>query len=188
MVGKTGTGKTTLARNLLDAYTYVCVHDAKGMLAWPGYRLYRTVAEVVRAREPRIIYRPTAYELRDPKAQQTFFHFIYLRRNTLLYVDEAYGVTSGNQLPPAYHACVTRGRERGIGVWTATQRPARIPLVILSEAEHCYLFRLRLERDRRRIEEEWGIPNAQQGRLEEHAFIYSTERIPQPRGPFRLEL
>lgn len=198
LVGQTGSGKTTLARHLLRARRYVVVHDAKGTLHWPGYRVYSTIDQLVREvdRDPlgiaRIIYRPEAIELRDRGAAEAFCQWVYERRATTLYADELYALSMpwGLEPLPALWACITRGREHGVEVWAATQRPYRIPLAMLSEAEHYYVFRLRDAASRHRVEELTGLSVTAQWELPKTWFYYisadSADR--DPLGPLRLDL
>jgi len=197
-VGKTRTGKTTLARQLLEPYQQVIVHDAKGTIGphpsdtsyWPGYYLCRGLGEldVARKYHSRLIYRPTFAESRSLVDQDAFFRFIFNRRNTIVYVDEVYLLcVQLGRAPDMYLACIQQGGERRVGVWSSTQRPTRIPLQIISEAEHCYVFNLRLWRDRKRMEEEWGIPREAQGALKgTHQFLYAGEGMEGYAGPTQI--
>lgn len=151
LIGKTGSGKTTLARYLLEPFKFIVILDLKGTIDWDGYKLVTDFTRLTKERFPRLIFRPSARLLRDEKLIDDFFWWIYHRKNTTLYVDEVYSVVSGNWLPDGYHALLTRGRERNITLISSTQRPTRIPTEILSEAERLYVFRLRMFRDREKI-------------------------------------
>jgi hypothetical protein len=75
---------------------------------------------------------------------------------------------------PSFHlqACLSRGRERGISTVIATQRPKRIPILLLSESEHYYIFRLNMAEDCARVYEITGIdPLAIRG-LRNYEFYY----------------
>ena len=153
IIGKTNSGKTFLAQKLLNDFQYVVVLDSKGTINWTGYKIYRSLKQLVKAREDKLIYRPNIKEVRDEKIIDAFFFWVYERQRTCLYIDEVFAVVSGNSIPDGYHACLTRGRERDITLISSTQRPKRIPQEILSEAENLYIFKLRLENDRDKIEE-----------------------------------
>lgn len=149
-VGKTGAGKTFLAHSLLIDVNRLLVLDAKGTLfhddwnleKWTGnHKAMQTVDEPFRIRVPFPIdgdWSPYLWEA-------------YNARNCTIYIDEVYGVEKGTNPSDALRACITRGRELGIGVWSATQRPASIPMIVLSESDWIFEFQLRLDVDRKRI-------------------------------------
>lgn len=156
-VGATGSGKTTLAKALLWRQPHVAVLDPKRTFVMPP-EANATITddpEVVLAWEgpDMIVYRPGAELLTDPESADWFFWWAYERGNTLIYVDEASMVTRGTDPPRGYAACIQLGRERGVGTWHATQRPSRVPIVLLSESEHLFVFRLRHPADADRVAE-----------------------------------
>lgn len=174
-VGQTGSGKTFLAAQLCSTRPFVVVYDPKGRIDWPGYVLHTRLESCVREAAPRIIYRPTYEDVRDPVEVDKFFEWIYLRHNTTLYVDELYAIARGDIYPLHYGACLTRGRELGVETWTATQRPAYIPGISLSEAEHLYVFKLKLGRDQQKIEEQTGIAPDAIRALPKWQFFYAPQ-------------
>ena len=154
-VGATGSGKTTLAKALMWDQRHVAVLDPKRTFTLPPQANATTTEDpdVVlswEGPEP-IIYRPGLDVLTDPDSVDWWFWWVYERKNTLAYIDEAAMVTQGAKLPRGYAACIQLGRERGVGTWHATQRPARVPLVLLTESEHIFAFRLRHPDDQLRI-------------------------------------
>jgi hypothetical protein len=190
-IGTTGSGKTTLACQMLKLRPYVLVFDVKGTLTphkgWTGYAVHRSLAKLVADESPRLMYRPDFEELNDPAVRDRFFEFAYKRQHTTVYVDEVYGVLDGTLIPWHYGACLTRGREIGVEVWSATQRPSFIPNVILSESEHAYVFRLRMEGDREKVESVTGIPAEVVGALGDHRFYYAPQDG-DVIGPLKLRL
>ena len=187
-VGQTGSGKTTLARVLLDARRYVVVLDVKGTLNWKGYELHRSLDALVKSKSERLMYRPRWQELQDPDELDAFFRWVYLRRNCTCYIDELMGVVRGDTYAEHFGACLTRGRELHVEMWMATQRPKRIPMVTLSEAEHTYIFRLKLAEDRDRMYETTGAAPELVKQRPKHDFYYSRQDGVDPVGPFRLNL
>lgn len=172
LVGMTGSGKSTLAHLLLEPYQFVAVIDPKGLLNWQGYERLTTLREVVKSKADKIIYAPEAHELRDERFIDAFFAWVYHRKNTFLYVDEVYAVSYRNEIPPHYHSILTRGRERGNGLLSATQRPMLIPTVIMSESENWYVFRLNMEGDRKKIEQTIGLSQEQIQALSKRVFYF----------------
>ena len=167
LVGKTGSGKSTLAKAIIARMGWVVAIDPKPSLGLdtelgylPGYALCRTPEELVsKAREhARLQYRPDP-EYQDEETYDRVYYWCYKRSNTYVYTDEAYLV-----LPPSgraglgLRACITSGRERGVGMLTATQRPAAIDQRLISECDNAYVFALRKPEDRKRMSDCLGWP------------------------------
>lgn len=193
--GKTGSGKTKLAEHLLASFKYVVCYDAKGRLGldkqgkrvgWPGFVRLTKLADVIKSKHPRIIYAPTAAELRSDATINAFFEWVYKRGNTVCYVDELTAVTNRTQLPTYFHDCLVRGRELGITMIISSQRPKDIPPNIIESAERFYVFRVKMPQDVKRIQETTGLL-IDFVRLPKHEFWYVTEEG-ERRGPLMLDL
>jgi ABC-type dipeptide/oligopeptide/nickel transport system ATPase component len=172
-VGRTGSGKSTLAASLLTQFPYVVVIDEKGRFQLPWSRTAKTPAELFRQEikpfEPQI-YKPDLphWQLEE---YDKVFRWVFERQNTTLYVDEIGAAVNGPNSPPYYGGCITRGRELNIRVISGTQRPSRIPINLLSEADHYVMYSLQWEDDRKRMAQLMGeevlIPLT-----DPHAFYY----------------
>lgn len=190
-VGQTGSGKTTAAREMLKRYyKYVVVYDVKGQMKpgdWSGFEFVKSFDELRKKAElktdgkwanPKIVFQPNIYELPDENDlshADKFFKYIYFRTNTVVYVDEIYGVTAGRKIPFHLKAILTRGRERGITCIMATQRPKEIPQFILSESENFYVFQLQMPQDKEAIEKIKGIPASAIERLRKFEFMVASD-------------
>jgi len=181
LIGKTGGGKTTLARFLVEdpMKRFSVTWNPKGseaVLEWNQLHV-TSLRELYDASEKeenrRIVYTPDALKAKDEKTQYEFFYWIYERRYTRLYIDEATEIVYSSFKPPDYlTACLNRGRERGVSTLTATQRPAGVPMNILSESEHYYVFKLLLHQDKQRVEQITGITIEEQSTLNDYEFFY----------------
>jgi len=185
IVGQTGSGKTTLARQFIaDALTrrerYVVAIDMKGTLGLTPPRgctleLVTSLAAAMKSPAELIVYRPSYVESQNEETQNKLWEWLYKRQHTTIYVDETAAVTNGDVFPFYYGAILMRGRELGLELWSATQRPLRIPQVVLSESEDVYAFRLRLPQDRQRVESLTAIPSGTIDTLEKRQFIYAPQ-------------
>lgn len=155
--GRTGSGKTFLERHLLSGITRLVALDPKGTLGRlaPEWNL-----EDWSERGRKALLRGDPVRLRVPPSEDgdtpaywsPYIRDVYRAGDCLLYIDELYGVVPPGSRPPGpLVACYTRGRELGIGVHAATQRPAWVPLFAMSEADWFFVFRLTLDEDRRRL-------------------------------------
>lgn len=173
IAGRTGSGKTWMARKYLANYNHVIALDTKGLLSWPeipgtvwgkGERhehelldpgphltLTDTLADLPHITTPKIIYRPKLEELNEEYINE-FFRFCYHRENTIVWIDEAMSICpSPYKIPYWYQACLTRGRQKYVACWSLTQRPSGIPQIILSESSHFFIFDLNLPTDREKL-------------------------------------
>lgn len=187
-VGKTGSGKTTLAKFLTRSIDRLVVFDPKGSLKpddRPDWNLEPWTEDSAR----KLRDRSTHIRLHVPGPGPTdddrtywlpFMQWIWDSGNVTLYMDEAYGVVPfGSRPPNQLVALVTRGREKEIGVWTATQRPAWIPMILLSESEWLFAFQLLLAGDRNRLAEIGG-PELSVPVVDEHGFYIFNAQWPRP--------
>lgn len=186
--GMTGCGKTYLEMVYLSGFENVIVLDTKGLFDWseiiPNVPVFTTLAELMEFGEGKAIYRPNIYEC-NTEFYDSFFKWIYYRRNTVVAIDEAMSVCdSANSLPFWLKALYTRGRELKISVFACTQRPKSIPLILLSESTHFFVFDLQMEVDRKRCMEVITHKEIMQkpfGDLGiEHGFWYYNFRLSKP--------
>lgn len=205
--GQTGTGKTTLAEMLLREHQYVLALDTKANppLAWRGYYTFRDFDEIERLGRAgqlpaRVILEPPLWtqrllesgreESREVSPIARMFHWVYGRGGMALYVDEVADVTPGPWwMPAGYEECLRKGRARGVTVLSSTQTPLSIPQKIMSQAEHAYIFYLKMPGERKKVEEMTGVPEEQIRALPKTYFLYdSQEAHATSWKPMRLSL
>lgn len=172
--GKTGSGKTFLARYLTKQIKRLVVLDGKGTLGTPEWNLDPWNDGIdLKDQDKQFRLRavpPLKAELAD--YWDSVLMSCIRAGNITVYIDELYAVCPPNKPPtPTIFACYTRGRELGLGMWASTQRPVWIPLVALSESEHFFVFRLQLMEDKQRLAAFMGTQVLQQI-SEEHGFYY----------------
>jgi hypothetical protein len=162
--GMTQSGKTFLTQSYLaNSDTQVYVLDTKGLFNWPQVGKYskqtiKKISQIGSTWSNKVIYRPEHYELCQ-ESYNDFFEFVMTRKDwrgkvkkSIIVVDEVMQVCpNSSKIPEWYKGVLTRGMELGIGVWSLTQRPKNIPITIISESTHYFIFRLNSEDDRKRI-------------------------------------
>lgn len=178
IVGTTGSGKTSLSKAMLYGKPNVVVLDPKRTFTLPDAWAHSIYSDMGALSEhpdtTTAIYRPEIAEME--KGCEEFFEWIFERGNTLVYIDEVMRVTNAHRIGRGYATILQLGRERGISCWSATQRPANIPLVIMTESEHYFVFRLRNEDDRKRLYSYTGADEFLKIPRDEHGFYYYNDR------------
>ncbi len=205
-IGPTGSGKTYLARRLLSKYQQVVVLDAKhDNDTWGSWKKNKAVQVAtnlsglersfnhMRENGGAILYQPPREHTRSTnvEALDEVFGMAYERGRTLVYVDDLVLVARNSAAfsrTPNYQDCVTCGRARGVGIWSSIQRPARIPLIAMTESEHQFVFYLRNGADRDTVDDVCGdsppVP-WETLRAQKHSFVHGTNQG--LAGPFTLE-
>jgi len=191
IAGMTGSGKTVLAKVYLAGNTKpVYVLDSKGTFVWnevPNDKqiTIETIKDLQKAADKFqfVIYRPRFEELNFDTYNE-FFQFCYFRRKCTVLVDEAMEICPNTQrIPPFYKGILTRGRELDVNVWSCTQRPSGIPVIIYSEASHWFIFKLQNPADREKMANYSGFDEFMQT-LPMFYFLYWTS-IKSDKPPIR---
>lgn len=170
ITGQTGTGKTFLAKYLLPEAGLLCVVDPKRKFDYPNLEIFNDVGQIYRRKPQRFIYRPHPTDLSNLRAYDDVYRFCYDRGDFFVYTDELVGVLKKQQFPDYLQACYCMGREVGITNLATSQRPARIPLFLISECEQFYAFTLSRKDDIMRIQE--MVPGYETPLPDKHTFVY----------------
>lgn len=167
IIGKTGSGKTFLAKHLLKTCQKLLVLDSKGTLNDWNCQNYDPSAMDAEGFRLRLL---GPFDGNDMDA----IDHAYRVGDVTIYIDEAYSIFYDQrkraEIEPILR-CLTRGRERGVGVWVSTQRPVNMSKYVLTEAEHFFVFRLTDSNDRKLVANSIH-ENLEDKVTSQHGFFY----------------
>lgn len=200
--GKTGSGKTKAALKLLwESFGSCIFYDGKRDGATGDLELGVPVLESIDeleaalfAEDPddrldRIHYLPANPNVDDWDA---VCRLAYERGDVHLIGDELKRVyQEGNSvraITDAHNDVLVSGRSRGVGHTAISQRPKRIPMECISEAEHILAFRLRIGDDRKRIQQAVGDKGDVTRQLDGYRYLYDHPQLDEPKVCPALDL
>lgn len=165
MVGKTGGGKTTVARSLLrnrveqskdwaDGWYFIFILDTKqrgDFRDFKDFHIVKKLRDLAPAAQKHrlIIYQPGRDE-KNLEHYEGFLGYCLECGPHLLYVDELFDLIRGG-VPENYEAYMKLGRGAAQSLWQATQNPVFIPHDFFSNSTHMFVFRLKLQSARDKI-------------------------------------
>lgn len=182
-LGQTGTGKTTLAKAIMWKAPNVVIADPKRTFRLPHVESWpvtytEDIGDVSKYDSPYpIVYRPSFEYQRDDRFFDRFFRYCFERGNCIVYVDEVTRVTTRYKIGEEYERCLKLGRERRVGVWSASQRPVHVPLEVMTESTKWFVFNLMNPDDRDRVAGFIGEETKLQ-RPTGHGFWYFDDKRP----------
>lgn len=169
-VGATGSGKTELAKHLLRRLNRVVVLDPKHTFRLEGFTRRKTLP--ILGKRFQTIYRP---DRNDDGRLADFLDDLLRLKHVTIYVDELQSLVL--RFPEATEVLtdiVRVGRERFVSVWSSMQRPKRVPIFFLSEAEAIFMFNLRRLEDRLYMSEYVGDMAGDE--IEQYTFWWAHVR------------
>lgn len=175
-LGGTGSGKTNLAMAMADHYDKFVYIDAQHNLHPKAPSVYlstldRLQWELAFRRDRHIVFRPKVEE-QKPAMFDQLLYMLHKRGKPrskktgkfpspfVIYLDEAYSIGYGAAFPHWATKIAVLDRQKGIGLWTASQRPVNIPIPLRSECAYYYVFYLSYEDDIKEIAK-YGRPKKQ---------------------------
>jgi hypothetical protein len=153
LIGHSGSGKSTMLRALTAGYRHQVVVDAKHEESLGRSVTVYTPADFARTfpqRARRIVFRPDPEGKGGDDVDEVMRRVLRYGRTAIVVHDGALYASSGT-IVPAYRRAQLIGRTIQVPVWTGLQRPVDVHNVLLSEANHVFLFALALESDRTKV-------------------------------------
>lgn len=172
--GKTRSGKTYLASRLTSKLSRLLVFDNLNRVNM-SYSSKIEIEGFIRGEDLRI--KVGSLEVFDLVVKQSFEYGYFTA-----YVDELYSlVPNPAKIPESVSLLWTRGGGNNIGAWACVQRPSRIPLFVITELEHLFVFKLKNSDDRKRAWDFVGInpPLPNVPNVDPHGFYYYSDFSPQ---------
>jgi tRNA A37 threonylcarbamoyladenosine biosynthesis protein TsaE len=150
-VGRTGSGKTTLADQLIRGFGYrTAVLDPKGLWEFPGYKLvteYDPNPNTIRQ-----LFRPRDNAKKEWADADYFLRSVWNTGiPTVVYIDEITKLTTPYGTLEILEDWVRLGRQMGMGGWYASQRPKDVPNLFFTETENWFVFDLTHSDDRKKV-------------------------------------
>lgn len=188
VVGQAGSGKTTLAREILDFQPYVVVLGTKtrdpslyGPLISKGYEKVDKF-DPTNTKHPKVIFAPPLDEptptalAKQGEAFRKALIGIFSTGGWCIYADEIRYLTETLKLDKELNTLWLQGRSLWVTIVASTQRPVSIPLNAFEQATHSFLFRTTGKEDRIRSAEYQGgnqpVVYETLMRLPHHEFLY----------------
>lgn len=97
---------------------------------------------------------------------------VYMRGNTLLWIDEAALVIREGCMSPEFTQLFTAGRSRKAVCWSLCQRPAIISKTAISQSTHYFVFYLMSNKDRKAICEDIPLTTKDLETLQKYYFYH----------------
>ena len=171
VIGPKGSGKTEVLQALLRSKRNALVIDTKLLEDWSDVGMPVAGDDVFRIRAGRYVFAASEQFLIDGGVQsQLFAALLRAKGPRIVAIDEAFDIEDSHGLM----MLAKQGRAARVSLWIGTQRPFGIPLYLLSEADHFFVFGLNLKRDRDRVEEATGgaaIPWSTLGAMQ-YGFVH----------------
>lgn len=151
LIGPTGEGKTTLAKEILPrrAYTIVFATKKKDPLIdefeRDGYKRMKEWAPVPAEIEPKIILHPP-FQKKEPREAQQVNHFTYALDRAFdeghwtVYIDELHYFIDELKLARLIKRLWNQGRSLKVSVVSSFQRPSFVPHLAYSAPTHLFFF------------------------------------------------
>jgi len=191
IIGPTGSGKTTLLLNLLHCRKSVVIFATKPeppkdelesntLALYAKKERYTKVSVWPPGNTRKVVLWPSFVRPGDEARQKKVFTRalmdIFVSRGWCVAVDELWYHTNRLGLNDLFETYWSQGRELGLTIAAATQRPSHISLMFYSEPKHFFFYRLRNPNDRKRISEIASIDHKavqeKVMRLPDHYFLY----------------
>lgn len=191
-IGKTRSGKTFLARHLLQKMHSVgwpialvdspdhfwFGKDGKPPTRGPGTVLAPRLVEKYQERFAVQIYQPPTTAGWDDPGLLQYLADVFEHGHMVFYADELFGIVDEHHIPAIFSQIWAQGRKIDLSAWCCTQQPVRIPDIVKSQAENIYCFQLFNSKHRQLMASYLNNPLVEDIILPERYFWYRGFNMP----------
>ena len=180
IIGRTGTGKTHLAKFLIPTEEPIALFDPKRELDYKDNRvkIYHSLT-AIKVRQPdRFMYRPSEDDVDNLRMYSDVLKWCYAHPPRFVYLDDMVGILDQRRYPRYLQIAYQMGRQRNVQCLACTQRPAFVPGFLMSESSKFYVFHLHYPSDVKKVQE--MVPGYEPDLLLDnpHAFFYYDHKMP----------
>lgn len=190
-IAPTGAGKTTLFSELMPYRKYNIMFGTKpadstyDKILKQGYVRIESVSEIRSYHKNYLLWprqRKTIPEtlIAQREAFQDAFNFIVAQRAWTVWVDESKYIAEMLKLKTELTFCLEQLRSIDATVICGAQRPAFLPLSVLSNSSHIFMWKTTLDTDAKRLGDIGGVDAREvmniAKTLDRHEFLYIRTR------------
>jgi len=174
--GKRGSGKSYLAKKLIEKESRLIVFDTLGEytggVVFENYEKFIEFWRTTYTRSFRLIYRPLRPDIEIDKIAEAVFAL----GNLTLLVEEIDCYCTSYQISEHFAHVVQRGRHKNITLLGITQRPYGVHRLLTSQAKEIYIFNTNEPRDREYLKTLLGQEiEVKLDQLEKYQYIKWTD-------------
>jgi DNA helicase HerA-like ATPase len=144
ILGRRGSGKTTLAKELIERFPQVAImdpnHEYDGAAFTSLSDFHRELAG-----SHSVVFRPKIGLPKDVLLEEfdIFCQILWEAGRRLVVIDEADRFSShGKESTPFFQLLVNQGRHRELAILAIARRAAQLPKELIENASHLYLFHI----------------------------------------------
>lgn len=193
-LGKSGSGKSYLARHQASGAKRLLIHDPNAEEAWSdGATVIYDRPGLIAAmggRSWRICWRGAVSARGDKEMREAFEwanRAALAAGDCLVIWDEVDRFTDAGRLPPAAYQMVNAGRHRGLKVYACSRRVRRVSRDLSANAGRVMLFRMTEPGDLRWVHDTMGAAAAEKAPIlgERVALDWTDREVKEKKSPFR---
>lgn len=183
VLGKRGSGKTTLGRTIQRAFPRVVIFDrlheynsenTPGAVFCDSFESFaQKIIETVEAKRFKIIYRFDIEKTNHDEELNQALRILWYRGSVLIVIEEVHVFATAHHMPQWLKELILTGRHRGNGILITSQRPAEVHKTLLSQSHHLMVGPMHETNDLNYLRSVLGAGVDKLPRLQQFTFLHS---------------